>query len=114
MGEGNKLKQTLTVSMNQWVVEKHIKIELFTVDRCVVLQMLLYVILIKVFRWNFFDFSDGLGHVSCGENRFQPTIDKMGSAGQAHWLLKNAAWIWNLFSHWGNVLKEAPGIFGNH
>ena len=68
------------------VGRKNIKIELFTVDRCVVLQMLLYVILIEVFRWNFFDFSDGLGHVSCGENRFQPTIDKMGSAGQAHWL----------------------------
>ena len=38
--------------------------------------MLLYVILIKVFRWNFFDFSDGLDRVSCGENGFQPTIDK--------------------------------------
>ena len=37
----------------------------------------LHIILIKVFRWNFFDFSDGLGH-GWGENRFQPTIDKMG------------------------------------
>ena len=65
-----------------------------------------FVILIEVFRCIFYDFTHGLGRWSCWENGFLPTIGKMGSAGQAHWLLKHAAWHGIRFAIGGMCCKR--------
>ena len=57
-------------------------------------------------RCIFYNFTDGLARVSRRENGFLPTIGKMGSAGQAHWLLKHAAWHGIRFAIGGMCCKR--------
>ena len=68
--------------------------------------MCFFVMLIVVFRCIFYNFTDGLARVSRRENGFLPTIGKMGSAGQAHWLLKHAAWHGIRFAIGGMCCKR--------